>query len=99
MFHVYVKTLALQEKLDVGVPLQRRVGGHLVQHFLQGGAPGLDKPRIKTANGLLLGWGWDYDAGVISVERVVEPQEVAIAAFNFKLGSFVGLGRSLNEKC
>ena len=49
------------------------MGGRLVEHLLQGRAPGLDKVALESADSLLLGGRRHHHTGIIGVQRIVQP--------------------------
>ena len=52
----------------------------LLDALLQPEAPLLDELVVEAAEGVLAGDGRDDDAGVVERERLVEPEEVGVAA-------------------
>lgn len=57
---VHIKSFTFEEDLQVGIVLENRVTGDLVQHPLQCSSSRLDKVRIKSPNSLFL-WRWCHD--------------------------------------
>lgn len=94
---VHVESLALEEQLQIAIMLQHRVGSRLVEHALQSSTARLDKIGVEATDGLFF-WGWrDNDTGVVVVQLVVEPEEVAVAARDCEFGVAVALGGGLGR--
>jgi hypothetical protein len=78
--------------------LQGRVPSSLVQHPLQRRPTTLDKVAVEAADGLLLRRRRDDEPGIVSMQRVVEPQEVSVPALDLEFRLPVGLRRGLSSK-
>lgn len=89
LLHVHVEGVALEEQLQVAVVLQDRVRRRLGQHLLQRHAPRLDEVGVEAADRLFLRRRRHHGARVVAVQLVVEPEEVTIAAGDFKFGPAV----------
>ena len=78
--HIQRKRIALQKQPQVSILPQHRVIRDLLDALLQPEAPLLDELVVEAAEGVLAGDGRDDDAGVVERERLVEPEEVGVAA-------------------
>ena len=78
--HIQRKRIALQKQPQVRILPQHRVIRDLLDALLQPEAPLLDELVVEAAERVLAGDGRDDDAGVVERERLVEPEEVGVAA-------------------
>jgi hypothetical protein len=92
---INVERLTLEKELQVGIMLQRRVRGRLVEHFLESRASRLNEIALEATDGLLLWRRRHHDTRIVGVQRSIQPQKIAIPPLDLKLGLLVGFGRSL----
>jgi len=80
MLYIYAEGIAFKKELEVAVVLQNRVSCRLAEHALEGGSTGLYEIGSKASYCLFFGRRWHDNPGIITVELVVEPEEVTIAS-------------------
>lgn len=69
----------------------------LVHHPLESRSSALYKVLVEPANCLFLWRGWHDNAGVVGVQLVVEPEEVAVSSSHGEFGLAVGFGGGLGD--
>jgi hypothetical protein len=73
------------------------MGGNLVQHLLKRSTSALNEVAIEATDGLLLRGRRNDITGVVPMQRVVQPQEVAVSALDLEFGLLESLGGSLYQ--
>ena len=77
---VHIEGVAFKKNLEVTVVLEDGMGGGFIEHTLEGCAAGFDEIGVEAADGLFLGRWRDDDSRVATMEGLVQPKEVAVAA-------------------
>jgi hypothetical protein len=95
--YVDVEGFTFQKELQIAVVLQGWMRRGLVQHAFQGLPSRLDEIGVEAPYSLLLWRGRNYDARIVAVKLVVQPQKVAEAAGDCEFRIPISLGRRLDS--
>jgi hypothetical protein len=92
ILNIDIESLTFEEDFQVSIMLKNGMTGNLVKHAFQSSSPRLYKVGVKSANGLLLRRRSNNHPGVVTVQGIIKPKEIAVSTADCKFGLTVSLG-------